>query len=178
MIKKEEVYKIGILNKPHGVQGELRFTFTDDIFSRTDVDYIICLMDGILVPFYIEEYRFRSDNVALIKLEGIDTAEQAKRFINVEVFFPISCTNETQDHELTWDFFIGFQLNDTQYGHLGEIIEIDASTTNTLFIVKKNNDEILVPAHEAFIQAIDRSKRLITVTLPEGLLHIDKAEEV
>ena len=30
MIKKEEVYKIGLFNKPHGIHGELQFTFTHD----------------------------------------------------------------------------------------------------------------------------------------------------
>ena len=85
MIKKEEVFKIGILNKPHGVKGEIGFTFTDDVFDRVDCDYLILLLDGILVPFFIEEYRFRSDNVALVKFEGIDTAERARRFSNVEL---------------------------------------------------------------------------------------------
>ena len=67
MIRKEEVYKIGIFNKPHGIHGELSFTFTDDIFDRVDCDYFICLLDGIFVPFFIEEYRFRSDSTALVK---------------------------------------------------------------------------------------------------------------
>ena len=58
MIKKEEVYKIGLFNKPHGIHGELQFTFTDDIFDRVDCDYLICLLDGIFVPFFIEEHRF------------------------------------------------------------------------------------------------------------------------
>lgn len=31
MIKKDEIFKIGIFNKPHGVKGEVSFTFTDDI---------------------------------------------------------------------------------------------------------------------------------------------------
>lgn len=69
MIKREEVYKIGIFNKPHGIHGELQFTFTDDIFYRVEAEYIICLLDGIFVPFFIEEYRFRSDSTALMKLE-------------------------------------------------------------------------------------------------------------
>ena len=38
MIKEEEVFKIGKINKPHGVKGEMSFTFTDDIFDRTDGD--------------------------------------------------------------------------------------------------------------------------------------------
>ena len=48
MIQKEEVYKIGLFNKPHGIHGELQFTFTDDIFDRVDCDYLVCLLDGIL----------------------------------------------------------------------------------------------------------------------------------
>ena len=89
MIRADEVFKIGIINKPHGVKGEVSFTFTDDIFDRVEgCDYLILLLDGILVPFFIEGYRFRSDNAALVKFEGIDTAEKARRFINVEVYFP------------------------------------------------------------------------------------------
>lgn len=87
MIKKEEVYKIGVINKPHGIKGEVSFTFNDDIFDRVECDYLVLLLDGILVPFFIEEYRFRSDDVALVKFEGIETAERARMLTNVEVYF-------------------------------------------------------------------------------------------
>ena len=55
MIKQEDVYRIGRLGKPHGVRGELSFQFEDDIFDRVDADYLILDIDGILVPFFIEE---------------------------------------------------------------------------------------------------------------------------
>ena len=50
MIKKEELIKIGQFNKPHALNGEISFTFTDDIFDRSDCDYIVCDIDGIFVP--------------------------------------------------------------------------------------------------------------------------------
>ena len=65
MIKPEEVYRIGRLGKVHGVKGEVSLQFDDDVFDRVDADYLVLEIDGILVPFFIEEYRFRSDNVAL-----------------------------------------------------------------------------------------------------------------
>ena len=80
MIKREEVYKIGTFNKPHGLGGELLFTFSDDVFERTACEYIICLIDGILVPFFIEDIRYRSDFSAFVKLEGVDSVEQAQVF--------------------------------------------------------------------------------------------------
>ena len=41
MIRQEEVYKIGKLGKAHGVKGEISFLFDDDVFDRTDADYMV-----------------------------------------------------------------------------------------------------------------------------------------
>ncbi len=178
MIKKEEVYKIGLFNKPHGIHGELQFTFTDDIFDRVDCDYLICLLDGIFVPFFIEEYRFRSDSTALVKLEGIDTAERARMFTNVEVYFPVKHAEEAEDGELSWNFFVGFRMEDVRHGELGEVVEVDTTTVNTRFVVEQEDgEELLIPAQEEFIVEINQEKKLITVELPEGLLNLEDLEE-
>ena len=173
MIKAEDVYRIGIINKPHGVHGELLFTFDDDIFDRVEADYIICMMDGILVPFFFESYRFRSDTTALIKLEGIDTEQQAKRMTNVEVFFPKDHAEELEDNELTWSYFVGFLINDVNKGDIGKVTDVDNSTINTLFVVDYKGTEILIPAQEDFIVDLDREKRVITMQIPEGLLDLN-----
>ena len=165
MIKREEVYKIGIFNKPHGIHGELQFTFTDDIFDRVEAEYIICLLDGIFVPFFIEEYRFRSDSTALMKLEGVDTAERARMFTNVEVWFPVKHAESA------------FRMEEIHHGNLGEVTDVDTSTINTLFVVDHNSEELLIPAQEEFITDIDRKHKVITVDLPVGLIDLDKAEE-
>ena len=178
MIKKEEVYKIGLFNKPHGIHGELQFTFTDDIFDRVDCDYLICLLDGIFVPFFIEEYRFRSDSTALVKLEGIETAERARMFTNVEVYFPVKHAEEAEDGELSWNFFVGFRMEDVRHGELGEVVEVATATVNTLFVVEQEDgEELLIPAQEEFIVEINQEKKLITVELPEGLLNLEDLEE-
>lgn len=173
MIKAEDVYRIGIINKPHGVHGELLFTFDDDIFDRVEADYIICMMDGILVPFFFESYRFRSDTTALIKLEGIDTEQQAKRMTNVEVFFPKDHAEELEDNELTWNYFVGFLINDVNKGDIGKVTDVDDSTINTLFVVDYKGTEILIPAQEDFIVDLDREKGVITMQIPEGLLDLN-----
>lgn len=177
MIKKEEVYKIGIFNKPHGIHGELQFTFTDDIFDRADCDYLICLFDGILVPFFIGEYRLRSDSTALVKLEGINSAERARMFTNVDVYFPAKHAEASEEGELSWNFFVGFCMQDVNHGLLGEVIDVDTTTVNTLFVIEQEGDELLVPAQEEFIVGIDQKQKRIMVDLPEGLLNLDELED-
>lgn len=53
MIKKEDVFKIGQFAKPHGVKGEISLVTDYDLFDDSEDDYIVCDMDGILVPFLL-----------------------------------------------------------------------------------------------------------------------------
>jgi 16S rRNA processing protein RimM len=187
MITNEEVYKIGVFNKPHGVRGELSFTFTDDIFDRTDGEYLVCLLNGIFVPFFIEEYGFCSHNVAIVKLEGIDSMERARTFINVAVYYPTKYVMEAEmvlnselgevshlclskgKSPLSVFAFTGFEVKDTISGILGKISDVDTSTANTLFIVENEKGELLIPACEEFIVKIDYENKQLLTNLPEGL---------
>ena len=171
MIRPEEVYCIGKFTRTHGVQGEMSLSFTDDVFDRVDCPYLVCSMDGILVPFFIEEYRFKSNSVALIKFERIDTSEAASIFTNKEVYFPKAYAEQAEDGEYSWQYFIGFKTEDVEHGYLGELVDIDESTVNTLFIVERpNGEELFVPAQESFITDINHETRLIKFNLPDGLL--------
>lgn len=183
MIREDEVYLAGILNKPHGTKGELQFTISDDTFMADDneeLDFIFCKLDGTLVPFYVEEYRFRSDTTMLLKLEGIDSDMDARKLTGVEVYAKQDLRTPAEDEELTWGFFRGCTVEDVQAGDLGKIVSVDNTTLNTLFIIKQEDKELMVPAQEEFIESIDRVKRHIVLNLPTGLLALNdpaKAKE-
>ncbi|MBO7466744.1 MAG: 16S rRNA processing protein RimM [Bacteroidaceae bacterium] len=171
MIKPEEVICIGKFTRTHGVKGEIAMSFTNDVFDRTDCPYLVCSMDGILVPFFIEEYRFKSDTVALIKFEKIDTIEQARQLTNKEALFPTKYIPEDEEQEYTWLSFIGYEVEDTACGYVGKVVDVDDSTINVLFIVEREDGkEVFIPAQEALIEDIDHEKRSILFNLPEGLL--------
>ena len=173
MIKPEEVYQIGRIGKPHGVKGEMNFMFTDDVFDRTDSDYLIIEVDGILVPFFIEEYRFRSEETALLKLCDIDTQEQARQFTNCNVFFERSHTPGDEE-ELTWSQIVGFHIVDENtQKNIGTITAVDDSTENVLFeLLTADGREVLLPASNDLIVEVNNAAQTITMTIPEGLLEL------
>lgn len=176
MIKLEDVYKIGLFNKPHGIHGELHFSFTDDIFDRVDCDYLICSIDDILVPFFIEEYRFHGEFSALVKLEDVDTEEQARLFTNREVFFPKKWQEKNSNNDVSWDYFKGFRIEDEEGNEIGVISHVDDTTINALFSVQRNGKEFLIPAREEYILGIDHQAKVITLDPPEGLLQLGEKE--
>lgn len=172
MISKNDVFPIGQITKPHGVNGEMSFSFTTDIFDREDVPYFIFEKEGILVPFFLEEYRFKGSTTGLMKLDGVTTDEQARGFAGLTIFLPKSYLEKVEDAEIELDYFAGFSLIDSEKGLLGVISEVDQTTDNVLFVIPTKNDELLIPAGEEYIEEIDHDKKIIYVRLPEGLLDL------
>ncbi len=174
MIQRDELIKIGQFNKPHGIVGELSFSFTDDIFDRTDCPFFVCEVEGIFVPFFIEEYRFRGETAALVKLQDVNSEPEARAFINKEVYFHKSYIDDDQEElSAPGDFFIGFLAEDVLYGELGTIVAVDDSTVNTLFIIEQaDGEELLIPANDDFVVAIDVEKKFIQLNVPEGILDL------
>ena len=169
MIRQDEIYKIGQLGKPHGIKGEITFSFTTDVWDRVEADYLVLSIDGIFVPFFLEEYRFRGEHSALLKFQNIDSIEDAQEISGVEVYFPYSLMPEDDDADYTWSYFEGFHVHDEKAGDLGSIVRVDESTENVLFELESGH---LLPAVEAFITDIDHEGCTIHMNLPEGLLEI------
>ena len=170
MIRQEDVYKIGVIGKTHGVKGELSVQIDDDVFDRVDADYLVLSLDGILVPFFLEEYRFKSDGVALIKFLNIDTQERARELTGTEVFFPRSLAEDDADAPLSKAQIVGFAIvNDGNDKVVGRIAHIDDTTVNTLFELE---DGTLIPATDDMVVEIDLDNRIIRMNLPEGLLDL------
>ena len=163
MIRAEEVYKIGRLGKAHGVKGEVSFQFDDDIFDRVDADYLVLDIDGILVPFFMEEYRFRSDTVCLVKFSGIDTQQRAQELTGCDVFFPRTLAEEG-DEMPSLASLVGFKIvNDVNGETVGRIAAIDDSTVNILFELENGT---LIPASDELITDIDAEQRTIRMNIP------------
>ena len=170
MIKSEEVYRIGKLSKPHGIKGEISLMFQDDVFDRVEAEYLVLGIDGILVPFFMEEYRFRSDELALVKFEDIDSQERAAELTGCEVFFPRALAEIDDNEELSYAQIVGFEIVDDNSGKsVGVIASVDNSTDNVLFELENGG---LIPVADDWIKNIDGNKRQIVMTLPEGLLDL------
>ncbi len=166
MITPDSVYCIGRIGKTHGLKGELSFVVDDDIFDTTAADYVFLLLDGVFVPFFIEDYRFVSDERALIKFDDVDSLAQATPLVGATVFFPIdSAAGATTASTLAHTQ--GYTICDGGGGATAPIAAIDTSTDNRLFVL---TDGTLIPLVEEWIERIDHDKRIIYMTLPEGLL--------
>lgn len=169
MIEMDQVIRMGTLLKAHGVQGEMVLSVPEYLDWSEDLDCLVCQIDGILVPFFIESFREKSATAMLVKFQDVDSLEATSRFIGLKVFLPKKFAVESDDDTLSWESFIDWTAVDREVGKLGAITAIDDSTANILFQIRDGNRERIIPANEEWIDGIDEKKRLLTFNLPEGL---------
>lgn len=171
MIGKDEVIKIGKLQKPYGIKGEISLVFDKPAYADIDTEFYFLDIDSILVPFLVEEITFITDTDARVKFEDINSETRAAKFVNLHVFLLRKQVSENlNDEKNDWNFFIGYTVFDQHYRDLGKIESVDAATINVLFIVKKADEEYLIPATEDFITEVNDRQKIIHMNLPEGLV--------
>lgn len=170
MIAEQQVMPIGKVGKAHGVRGEVTVYIDNDVFDHVDADYLVLRIDGILVPFFIEEYRWRNDSTVLMKFCDIDSMQQARDLTGCEVLFPRHLADEEGETDIR--SIVGFELYDGDTP-VGTVTGIDSSTINILMEVRTpQGTDILIPAGAELITSINMEQQRIVMALPEGLLDL------
>jgi 16S rRNA processing protein RimM len=171
MIHEKDIVPVGRTRKPYGIRGEIVLLFHKPMYADLDVDYYFLEMDGIPVPFFVEEFTGASDTTARVKFMDVEDEIKASRLVNKRVWLPRETVKPLLgQEEIGWSYFIGFEVEDQHGTLLGTIREVDDATINVLFLVVLDEDERLIPATEDFILSIDEKKGTIKMNLPEGLL--------
>lgn len=176
MITRSQIVEMGHYNKPHGVGGELSATMDCDLEVIKDFSCLISEIDGIFVPFFIESLRPKSAETVLLKIDGINNETDAALLVNKSIYVKKEeyeeLSDEYDDDAMPLDFFIGYAVTDDG-SELGTIANVDEETDNCLFVVRLNDGgEVMIPASDDLINNIDTDKRVIDMSLPQGLVDV------
>lgn len=169
MIRLEEISPIGIFGKTHGIKGEINLELNVD-FDLDNTPYIIVDIDGIFVPFFINDYRYKSDTVALVQFEDINTEERVRPFFGKKAYVKKEVLDDGEEDELSINYYVGFTMLTPQRTVIGQIVEIDDSTANVLFVL---DNDALVPVGAVEVLDLDPDRHTMIVEVPEGLLDIE-----
>ena len=179
MITREELILIGHYNKPHGVTGEISATVEVDIDVLRQLSCLVSEMDGIFVPFFVNSCRPKSSETVLLTIDGISSEQEVSRLVNHDIFaLKRDYRQESEDEDADGyplDFFIGFEIRDTDGTTIGIITDVDEQTENAIFIVSRDDvSELMVPASDDLIVEFDLDKKLMVMDLPQGLLDLNE----
>lgn len=182
MIRRQELALAGTFTKTHGIKGELSALLSVPHAYFDEHPLFVCEIDGIFVPFFIASIRSKSLKGVLIKPEDVDSEHQAKLFVGKEFYiikeqlleYEQQYAEEADEPGVYADDLAGYCVIDESAGMLGEIVDIEDSTANLLFILRTPQDRTLyIPIAEPFIESINHDTKTISMRLPEGLVDLN-----
>ena len=164
-------YKVGYIMKPHGLKGAVTMTLDPEFPDDRALATLFIEEQNRLVPYFIESISVRGDK-AFVKFEEIDTPESANAISKSAVYLPKEMREKSGRGEFYDDEVIGFEVADEELGLLGKVSEVVIAGPNRLLSLMYADKEVLIPVNGPFIKSINKSKKKISVSLPEGFLDI------
>lgn len=159
--------------KSYDVNGEVMIRMTSCILEDYDFkkEPVFIYFDGLPVPFFISSFKTKGTNGALVKFDTINDFSHSEELVKKEVFVDATAVDpdsiEMDEDEAMAAFLIGFKVKDQNNKAVGEISDYFNYPNNPCIEL---NGEHLVPFNEDLILKLDAKKRVITMTIPSGLL--------
>ena len=167
-----EYIHIGKIAATHGLTGELIIRHalgkkTD--FKPAEAVFIEKMKDEYL-PYFHEKSTARNNAETIVKLEGVDSKEAASLLLQKKVWLTKNDFENLVSKSAPVNL-IGFIVvnNSSKLAQVESVIE---QPLQVLLQISIDSKEVLIPLNEATLRKIDRKKKEIHVSLPEGLLEI------
>lgn len=173
-MKFDTTDKLGEVLKSHGKEGEVIISADRALSERfLKMESIFIEINGGLVPFFIEHAMLKSTQTAILKLEDIDSIEEANELSGCKWYLPGEEWEKLMQNEAgLYEMLEGFTLIDQNDNEIGVIEGIQEIPSNTLLQVRHGNNLLDVPVNEETIYRVDKENQIVKNHIPEGLLEI------
>jgi 16S rRNA processing protein RimM len=172
---REETISLGSIIKIHAIKGEFLLTTELNLDeNQIDTEWVFLEFEGQPVPFFLEYLNATGPSNAILKVEEINSIDEAKEWLGRRVLIPSGHVKKIRAKNPGIHILQGFQVIDEKKGFLGKVNAILELQNNPLIQILENEKEILIPLSDSIILKIDNKKRIIHIRAPEGLIDLYK----
>ena len=173
MITKNDCFNLGVLTKPHGLDGEmLLFIDADHPEHYRNLDGFFVERGDRLVPYFVESMRPHGKRF-VVQLEGV-THETALQLAGLKTYLPLDQLPVLDDRTFYFHEVMGWSCVDAETGtSLGQVETVRDDGPYPLLVTKtETGAECIVPLPDHIQVQVDREAMRLTVELPPGLLEL------
>ncbi len=178
-MKIEDCYKIGYVSKTHGLKGEVTVNTMPECPDLSSIETIY--LGDNLVPHFVKSISVKGDK-AFVKFEDINDIDAASELKGSSLYLAKSERPKLSRGEFYNDEVVGFEVESVPEPSrgssvargivLGTVNDIMEAGPNRFLVLDHNGKEVLIPINGPFIKSINKTKKRVTVELPEGFLDI------
>ena len=172
-MQQSDCFQLGYIAKLHGFKGEVSLFL--DVTNPEDyasLDAFFIEINGQLTPFFVQSFQLKNKGFAAVKLEGVNSENDAKVLLRKSCYLPVSILPELDDMHFYDHEVEGFTVIDAISGDIGKLQQVIDLSVNPLLQIMNGDKEILVPFVDGLIQRVDRKNKTLYIAAPEGLVEM------
>jgi 16S rRNA processing protein RimM len=164
---------IGKIQATQGIRGQLRvIPFAGDASSISKLESVSLKSPaGVMEKFPVVSAKAHGKRV-ILTLKPFDNINQVLHLVGREIYADRGALPELPSDEYYWSDLLGLQVVTEEGEELGELADIIETGSNDVYVVNKDGREVLIPALDDVVLAVDLAANRMTVSLPEGLLDL------
>ena len=146
---------------PQGNKGEVKAEIITEFPERFGATAAVFLGPDHR-RYTVEGHRFM-ENAVVLKLQGVDSIDQAQSLRGQLVEVPEEEAVELPSDHYFWHQIIGLQAVTMGGESLGKVEQILETGSNDVYVVRTPEGELLIPAIRQVVKSIDLQKGLLVV---------------
>lgn len=172
-MRKEDCFYLGKIVSKYSFKGEVLVKVdTDEPEVYEKMESVFVSLRDNLVPFFIKNCRLHKSALLRIDFEDINDEAAADRIMGSELFLPLEFLPKLSGDKFYFHEVVGFSVVDSVHGNIGIVTGVNDNTSQALFELEKNGKQLLIPINDEIITKVDRAKKTIHVTTPDGLVDL------
>ncbi|MBX7125995.1 MAG: ribosome maturation factor RimM [Cyclobacteriaceae bacterium] len=167
----DDCFKIGYVSKTHGLKGEVTVMLEPDSPDPVEGTAVFLHQGHQLIPYFLTAVSIRHDR-AFMRFEEVTTLEGAHALRGASLYLPKTEREPSARGEFYDDEVIGYEMVDETAGAIGTVVSVVSAGPTRLLVAHYQGKEILVPAQKPFIKSVNKTRKVLTLQLPDGFLEI------
>lgn len=161
--------EIGVVVGTHGIRGELRVNPSCDapeFFKQFHTLYLDPQGHESVGVLGVRPHK----NLALLRLEGVDSMESAEALRNRRLFFRRADAQLEEGRYFIAELLDCEVFDFTTGEHYGPLVDVSSTKANDVWHIRMPGRELLIPVIPDVVRAVDTAAGRIEITLLPGLL--------
>ncbi len=169
--KIDEMLRIGVVTKPHGLKGEVKvYPTTSDPERFRDCDEVYLVAKNELLTLHVTGVKYFKKQV-ILKFKEFDKIEDVQNYHNCDLMIDRDDAIELEEGEYFLYDVPGCTVFDEDDNQLGEVTDVLETGANPVFVIKlTNGSEALFPVIDECILSVDVDGKKVVAHVLDGLI--------
>ena len=170
---KKDSFQFGTVIRANGFGGAILIHLdADSVEKYAEIREVWIGESGPEKKYTVTKVELNKNHTAVLSLKDVDTVEKANALQKAGLWLPLQFLPPLAGKQFYFHEICGFEVHDSVKGMIGIAKGVLELPHQKFLEIEHAGKEVLMPLQAEFYLDIDRDRRIVLVSIPDGLLDV------